>query len=144
MAHSDQSNQPPKSKFRIENFSEATRKKIFGISILILMLIIMIAWIPSLQSAINQIKSTPTKKIFEDQELNEFQESLNVIINQTKKSGEEIQNRIDELNQLIDAAATSTASTSPNAFSTSTTTSSPEFNQEDIQKLKEKILEQID
>lgn len=144
MVHSDQPNQPPKSKFRIENLSEATRKKIFGISILIIMLIILVAWIPSLQSAISQIKSAPTKKIFEDQELNEFQESLNAIINQTKKNGEEIQNRLDELNQLIEASSTSTASTSPDTFSTSTATSSPTFDQDAIEKLKEKILEQID
>ncbi|NUM25856.1 MAG: hypothetical protein HUU49_04545 [Candidatus Buchananbacteria bacterium] len=144
MANTEQPEDRPKSKFDIERLSETTRKKIFGISIFVLTLTIVIAWIPSLQSTLNQIRSGPKKPILGEENFEKIQNDLNTMINQTKADYEEIQKKIDQLNQLAASSSATTVATSTKPLATSTATSSRELSPDEMKLLKEKILEQID
>ena len=108
------------SKFKIESLPRETRKKIFVFIVIILMLIVVITWLVNLQN-INFENAPP----IENQKIEDIKNDLDQLYQFTAETLEQLKTQV---------AATPEESTSP-------PTSTVEIPAEDIEKLKEKVLE---
>ena len=135
-------NQPKqKSKFqaKINNLSEAQRQSIFKLLMAILISVVVLAWIPTLKISVEKILSQPDNPILNETKTDELKQSLDQMFQQTQQHLQNLQERFDQL--MVAPAPTSSPSSTPARTATSTTTTTPELTNEELQMLKEKILE---
>ncbi|MFA6410129.1 MAG: hypothetical protein WCW26_00965 [Candidatus Buchananbacteria bacterium] len=109
-------NQPPKKPFQIQDLNEDTRKLIFVISIIVLMIAIFGGWLITFKGIINSTLSEPQSAQWDSlkKDLADFSDSTKELLNQT-------QNTIKQI--------------------TPTTTTPSTLTNEDIDKLKKKLAE---
>lgn len=114
----------PQKKFKIENLNVATRKRILIILVSIIMVSIVFIWVSSFDKIFN-IKVNEE----ESQKLTEIKENLANIFNKSQTEISDIKDKVNLLEETL---------TNDNPVATST----QEINEQDLEKLKNKILEQ--
>ncbi|MBI3291037.1 hypothetical protein HYZ76_02015 [Candidatus Falkowbacteria bacterium] len=111
---------------KVEKIPEEARRKMMIALVSILMIIIFSFWLFSLKTAL------PTKKSLDKEQENDWLEvgqELNILIDESKDTFNNIKNQFNQLNELI---ATTTLKASPN-------TATPELSEEDIEKIKKNL-----
>ena len=112
-----QFNKPEKKMSGIQKLPEATRKKILISSVTVITILILLGWAKSFSSSVSSMMQTKPSGEFD------------AMLEKTKTGFGQISQEIDKIKTATKILETA-----------STTTSTPEISQQNIDKLKEKIL----
>lgn len=116
-----------KKKFRIEDLSESTRKKIFAASLVVMMAALFIFWTGSISK--NFSTSSEEKNNQELEEIKKQLSEIGQVFEESRQAADELKQQFQEL-----SSATTTTSTAERAVA-------EDISEEELKKIKNIILE---